>query len=235
MSKSIYFTKEPQIRVIVRTVRSSQRLSLRVSSISERVTLTAPANTQHDVLLNFLKSKEAWIRDKIQRVSSKKIEVSTGSFIPIMGNKAEVKLCSNASSVKSISKSLLVPSKVANRGLAIENYLKKIAREELTELANYYCSKLGVSYCSLKLRDTRSRWGSCSSTSNLMFSWRLIMAPKNVIKYLVAHEVSHLKHFNHSKDFWSEVYYLFGPYQNERKWLRNEGANLHFYNFKVDQ
>ena len=61
------------------------------------------------------------------------------------------------------------------------------------------------------------------------------MAPKNVIKYLVAHEVSHLKHFNHSKDFWSEVYYLFGPYQNERQWLRNEGVNLHFYNFKVDQ
>ena len=235
MSKTIYFTKEPQVKIIVRTVRSSRRLSLRVSSISENVTLTAPANTQHDVLLNFLKSKEAWIRDKIQRVSSKKIEVSIGSFIPIMGNKVEIKLCLNATSVKNIGNSLLVPSKIANRGLAIETYLKKLAKAELTELAAYYCSKLGVSYCSLKLRDTRSRWGSCSSTYNLMFSWRLIMAPKNVIKYLVAHEVSHLKHFNHSKAFWSEVYYLFGPYHNERKWLRNEGTNLHFYNFKVDQ
>jgi predicted metal-dependent hydrolase len=235
MSKTIYFTKEPQVKIIVRTVRSSRRLSLRVSSISESVTLTAPTNTQHDVLLNFLKSKESWVREKIQGVSSKKIEVGSGTFIPIKGNEVEIKLCSSASSVKSIGNILLVPSKAANRGLAVENYLKKLAREELTEVATYYCSKLGVSYCSLKLRDPRSRWGSCSSTSNLMFSWRLIMAPKNVIKYLVAHEVSHLKHFNHSKDFWSEVYYLFGPYQNERKWLRNEGTNLHFYNFKVDQ
>ena len=60
------------------------------------------------------------------------------------------------------------------------------------------------------------------------------MAPKNVIKYLVAHEVSHLKHFNHSKAFWKEVYDLFGPYENERKWLSTEGTKLHFYNFKVD-
>ena len=235
MAKSIFFTKEPQIKVMVRTTRNSRRLSLRVSSIKENVTLTAPTNTKDDVLLNFLKSKETWIREKIQSVSSKKIEVGMWQVIPIMGNKIEIKICSNSLSVRSIGNSLLVPSKIADPGLAIENYLKKLAREELTMVADYYCSKLGVTYCSLKLRDTRSRWGSCSSTSNLMFSWRLIMAPKNVIKYLVAHEVSHLKHFNHSKDFWSEVYYLFGPYENERKWLRTEGTNLHFYNFKVDQ
>ena len=234
MSKSIYFTKEPQIKVMVRTVRSSRRLSLRVSSISENVTLTAPANTKHDVLLNFLKSKEIWIREKIHRVSSKKIEVSTSHFIPIMGINTEIKICSNYLDVKSIGNSLLVPSKVVDPGLAIKNYLKKLARKEFTKAADYYCSKLGVAYCSIKLRDTRSRWGSCSSTSNLMFSWRLIMAPKNVMKYLVAHEVSHLKHFNHSKDFWSEVYDLFGPYENERKWLSTEGTKLHFYNFKVD-
>jgi predicted metal-dependent hydrolase len=72
MSKSIYFTKEPQIKVIVRTVRSSQRLSLRISSISERVTLTAPANTQHDVLLKFLKSKELGYGTKYKAFQVKK-------------------------------------------------------------------------------------------------------------------------------------------------------------------
>ena len=98
----MYFTKEPQIKVMVRMVRSSRRLSLRVSSISESVTLTAPTNTQHDVLLNFLKSKESWVREKIQGVSSKKIEVGSGTFIPIKGNEVKIKLCSSASSVKSI-------------------------------------------------------------------------------------------------------------------------------------
>ena len=58
------------------------------------------------------------------------------------------------------------------------------------------------------------------------------MAPQNIIRYLVAHEVAHLKHFNHSREFWFEVRSIFGSYENERKWLRTEGTNLHFYKFK---
>ena len=58
------------------------------------------------------------------------------------------------------------------------------------------------------------------------------MAPKNIIRYIVAHEVAHLEHFNHSIDFWTAVLFLFGPYENERKWLRTEGTKLHLYKFK---
>jgi len=232
MSKSIFFSEKPQIRVAVRRVRNSTRLSLRVSSISESVTLTAPVNTKQDVLLRFLESKETWLKDKLLKISDKKLQVDIGGLIPIFGSKKHLEICSESLNVRIIGNSIRIPISVSKPGLSVENYLKKLAKEELTNVANYYCDKLGVSYASIKLRDTRSRWGSCSSNSNLMFSWRLIMAPKNVIRYLVAHEVTHLKHFNHSSDFWFEVRSIFGPYENERKWLRTEGTNLHFYKFK---
>ena len=232
MSKSIFFSEKPQIRVAIRRVRNSTRLSLRVSSISESVTLTAPVNTKQDVLLRFLESKETWLKDKLLKISDKKLQVDIGGLIPIFGSKKQLEICSESLNVRIIGNSIRIPISVSKPGLSVENYLKKLAKEELTNVANYYCDKLGVSYSSIKLRDTRSRWGSCSSNSNLMFSWRLIMAPKNVIRYLVAHEVTHLKHFNHSSDFWFEVRSIFGPYENERKWLRTEGTNLHFYKFK---
>ena len=232
MSKSIFFSEKPQIRVAIRRVRNSTRLSLRVSSISENVTLTAPLNTKQDVLLRFLESKETWLKDKLLKISDKKLQVDIGGLIPIFGSKKQLEICSESLNVRIIGNSIRIPISVSKPGLSVENYLKKLAMEELTNVTNYYCDKLGVSYSSIKLRDTRSRWGSCSSNSNLMFSWRLIMAPKNVIRYLVAHEVTHLKHFNHSSDFWFEVRSIFGPYENERKWLRTEGTNLHFYKFK---
>ncbi len=232
MSKSIFFFGEPQIKVSVRKVRNSKRLSLRVSSLTENVVLTAPVNTKHDVLLNFLKNKENWIRDKLINVSERNINVGVGEYIPIFGSDKRIEVCSELPNVVIDNRNIYVPSKVPKPSLVVENYLKNLAKEEFTNTANLYCDKLGVSYSKIKLRDPRSRWGSCSFNGNLMFSWRLIMAPKNIINYIVAHEVAHLKHFNHSIDFWTAVFFLFGPYENERKWLRTEGTKLHFYKFK---
>ena len=231
MSKSILFLEKPQVKVAVRKVRNSTRLSLRVSSISESVTLTVPVNTNQYVLLRFLESKENWLRENLLKISDKKVPVDIGNLIPIFGAKKHIEICAESLNVRVINDSIRIPTTVSKPGLAVENYLKKLAKEEITSVANYYCGKLGVSYASIKLRDTRSRWGSCSSNSNLMFSWRIIMAPRNIIRYLVAHEVTHLKHFNHSREFWFDVRSMFGSYENERNWLRTEGTDLHFYKF----
>ena len=232
MSKSIIFFGEPQIKVSVRKVRNSIRLSLRISSTTENVILTAPLTTKYDVLLNFLESKENWIRDKLRKVSERNINVGAGEYVPVFGSDRLIEICSELPHVVLDNKNIFVPSKISKPNLVVKNYLKNLAEEELTNTANLYCDKLGVSYSKIKLRDPRSRWGSCSFNGNLMFSWRIIMAPKNIIRYLVAHEVTHLQHFNHSKDFWTTVLFLFGPYENERKWLRTEGTKLHFYKFK---
>jgi predicted metal-dependent hydrolase len=81
------------------------------------------------------------------------------------------------------------------------------------------------------MRDTRSRWGSCSSQGTLMYSWRLIMAPPEVLRYVAAHEVAHLAEMNHSPAFWQVVQTLYGAHHRERGWLREHGASLHKYRF----
>ena len=95
-----------------------------------------------------------------------------------------------------------------------------------------FSERLGSRVRKITLRDTRSRWGSCSNDAKLMFSWRLIMAPEDVLAYVAAHEVAHLKHMNHSKDFWETVEYLFGSYKKERAWLKQNGPSLHRYKFE---
>jgi hypothetical protein len=88
---------------------------------------------------------------------------------------------------------------------------------------------LGRSPARITMRDTRSRWGSCSRAGNLNFSWRLVMAPENVLNYVVAHEVSHLRELNHSARFWALVDTLCPDVSDARGWLRKHGAELHRY------
>jgi hypothetical protein len=120
------------------------------------------------------------------------------------------------------------PDRVAARALG---FLKARARDRLAGACDHYAARLGRSYCGLSIRDTRSRWGSCSSAGRLMFSWRLIMAPPPVLEYVAAHEVAHLAQMNHAPTFWAEVARIHGPYGDARAWLRNHGNELHRFRF----
>ena len=110
--------------------------------------------------------------------------------------------------------------------------LKELARERLATSARRHSRAVGREFRQLTLKDTRSRWGSCSAEGNLMFSWRLILAPPSVLDYVVAHEVAHLRHMDHSRAFWNVVRKVCPEYQAPRNWLRREGAGLHRYRFR---
>ena len=84
----------------------------------------------------------------------------------------------------------------------------------------------------IALRDTRSRWGSCTAQGRLMFSWRLAMAPDGVLDYVAAHEVAHLAHMNHAPAFWAEVGRLMPDWTARRDWLRRNGAALQAWQFR---
>ena len=101
----------------------------------------------------------------------------------------------------------------------------------LAEAADRHSAALGRPHAGIVLRDTRSRWGSCTSEGNLMFSWRLIMAPPRILQYVAAHEVAHLAEMNHSPDFWAVVERLFPDYGVCRRWLRENGDHLHRVRF----
>ena len=96
-----------------------------------------------------------------------------------------------------------------------------------------HAAGLGRSAGRIRLADPRARWGSCTASGDLMFSWRLIMAPVDVLDYVVAHEVAHLAELNHSPRFWAVVRRLCPGYEPARDWLRRHGAELHRHDFSA--
>ena len=111
----------------------------------------------------------------------------------------------------------------------IRSFLKREAKADLTEAVNRHAERLGVVPDKISLRDTTSRWGSCSSRRTLSFSWRLILAPPEILDYVAAHEVAHLLQMNHSKAFWSLVEESYGPHTHARDWLHTHGQRLHSF------
>lgn len=108
----------------------------------------------------------------------------------------------------------------------ITSWLKSQARRALCEEVEKQKQQYGFAYNSVAIKDTRSRWGSCSGRGNLNFSWRLIMAPEEILNYVVTHETAHLSHLNHSSDFWDLVRQRYPGYLKAKSWLQNNGTSL---------
>lgn len=97
------------------------------------------------------------------------------------------------------------------------------ARERIGARAAYYAGMLGVTYGRITIRDQKSRWGSCSSRGNLNFTWKLVLAPPEILDYVVVHELCHRLEMNHSAAFWAHVERILPDYQERRSWLKENG------------
>jgi len=219
---------DPIIPLVLRRSARARRISLRVSSLDGRVTLTIPEGVADQVAVDFAAQKEVWIRKHLQK-QPVAVQVGIGTVLPIDGVRHEERQ-GQGRTVFCADGVLHVSGR--NSGIVIERYLKELARERLVGASDLYAARLGQSYSRITLRDTRSRWGSCSSQKALMYSWRLILAPPQVLRYVAAHEVAHLVEMNHSAAFWNKVSEIFGDYAPPRKWLRLHGAELHRYRFR---
>lgn len=111
----------------------------------------------------------------------------------------------------------------------IERFLRSRASTVLTAETHEHADRLGRRVAAVTVRDTASRWGSCSATARIAYSWRLILAPPHVRRYVVAHEVAHLAHLDHSPAFWRVTASLYdGDVEAARRWLKRNGASLHW-------
>lgn len=109
----------------------------------------------------------------------------------------------------------------------LEKWYRKEAAMVFTEKAQEYARILGVHFQDIRIKDQKSRWGSCSSKGNLNFNWHLLMAPEPVCDYVIIHELCHLIHMNHSKDFWKQVEDICPQYRQYKRWLRENGELLY--------
>jgi predicted metal-dependent hydrolase len=126
---------------------------------------------------------------------------------------------------------LQVPGAADRLPVKLQAFFKEQARAAVSAATKTYADALGVSVGRISLKDTRSRWGSCSSAGNINYSWRLIMAPAPVLNYVAAHEVAHRLEMNHSDRYWANVARVYPDYNVQRAWLRTHGTALHGYRF----
>ena len=219
----------PPIEVLLRRSAQARRISLRLSRLDGRVTMTLPRHVAVREARAFAREKEAWLRAHLSS-QPQIVPLRSGAWLPVEGRMLRIS-AGQGRSVRVADQDILIPGAEDRYGARLSGYLKVLARDRLTEASDRHAAALGRQYARLTLRDTRSRWGSCTHDGGLMYSWRLVMAPPEVLDYVAAHEVAHLAEMNHSQAFWSLVTQLYGNWKPARNWLRDEGAELHRYRF----
>jgi len=219
----------PPVAITLRHSARALRLSLRVSGLDGAVTLTVPRGVSEAEALGFAQSREAWLRRTLA-AQPDHVEVVPGARLPIEGEMRQI-VKGPGRSVRLEADAIRVPGAPETLAPRLRAWLRARARDRLAAASDMYAAQLGLGYSRLTLRDTRSRWGSCSAQGELSYSWRLILAPTSVLDYVAAHEVAHLAEMNHSPAFWAVVARLQPDYEAPRSWLRREGAGLHRYRF----
>ncbi|MBC7133765.1 MAG: M48 family metallopeptidase [Roseovarius sp.] len=219
----------PPVAITLRRSARARRISLRVSGIDGTVTLTVPRGVNAAEALAFARSREDWLRGHLAR-RPEAVPVAAGVLLPIEGALWRIAPGRGRQVVLEAGEAR-VPGPEEMLAPRLAAWLRGRARDRLAMASDRHAARLGERFTRLTLRDTRSRWGSCSSGGALSYSWRLILAPPEVLDYVAAHEVAHLAEMNHSPAFWALVARLCPGFEAPRRWLRQEGAGLHRYRF----
>ncbi len=220
---------QPPIDVNVKRSARARRLSLRISGVDGKVSLTLPKFSSASEAQGFLREKESWIRKHLDKRPSVE-PIVPGTMLPVEG--AEREIVETATRVVKMHPHWIeVPRGADKTAPRVRAFLKNLARDRLAASSQHYAGLIGRDFGKITLRDTRSRWGSCTSEGNLMYSWRLILAPAEVLDYVAAHEVCHLAEMNHSPAYWAKVASVMPGYKAHRKWLRDHGSGLHRFQF----
>lgn len=221
---------EQVLPLVIRRHQRAKRICLRYIPTDHAISLTLPRHTRVNDGLRFLMLKSEWLTDTLHSMPSKK-HIKPGVVIPLLGKRVRIKHDETLRRKWIVKDDVLyVAGPREEFAERVTEALKKIASVTLSRLAERDAAHLGKRIARVTVRDTRSRWGSCSSTARLSFSYRLIFAPREVMEYVVAHEVAHLRHMNHSRAFWNTVENLCPEYEAAKEWLHLHGKDLYRFN-----
>lgn len=215
------------INVRIRRHARARRLTLRIGANGP--VLTIPARATLRAANAFLTRQSTWLRDRTASLPAP-VPMDLGVTFPFAGQRLTVTRAQQGPTRVDGDLLLLAPSPKPP-ATQLRSFLIAEARRDLTAAARDYASQLGTPFGRITLRDTRSRWGSCTARGDLNFSWRLILAPAEVLDYVAAHEVAHLVEMNHSPAYWAVVADICPDFAVYRDWLRQNGPELHRYRF----
>ncbi len=218
-------------RIVLRRRPTARRLTLRVSSATGEVVMTLPARTSLATAQTFALGHGGWIAARLARMPVR-VAFAVGSILPLRGIDHRIVHRGETGGLTRIESQdgeavISVACALPHLPRRVADFLEREARRDLAEAVRLYTEKLGQAPKRITVRDTRSRWGSCTARGELNFSWRLILAPPLVLDYLVAHEMAHLREMNHSARFWTLVGSLCPHVEEAERWLKRNGAGLH--------
>lgn len=216
------------IPILIRRHSTSRRITIRYQPLQHTLSLTLPRYVGVRQGLRFVEEKRGWIERQLT-AKPKPIPFADGQVIPMLGKDYTLHHVGGRGLIHIDGDCIFIPGDSAFMPRRVREWLKAQAREEIVRLAHSKAEQIGQKVRKISLRDTTSRWGSCSHDGNLSFSWRLILAPYPVLDYLVSHEVAHLAEHNHSAAFWKVVAHLYKDHEQAQRWLRAHGGKLYAY------
>jgi len=212
----------------IRRHARARRLILRIDEDTGGAIVTIPKRTAMRDGVNMAKRKSAWIAAQLKR-RGQPLAFEDGLEIPLLGEMLTVRHDPRARTTQCQGQDIFVSGRVEHLPRRLLDWLKAQARAQFSTRANEKALSLDLRVSRITVRDTRSRWGSCTAGGQLNFSWRLVLAPEFVLDYVVAHEVAHLVHKNHGPDFWALTETLTDRTREAKAWLNAHGRDLHRY------
>lgn len=220
-------------------VRSARRRSISIEVSDAQVTVRAPFFVAAVELEKFVRKKSVWIQQKLAQQATR-IDITplrtytTGSELPFLGQPLTLVINRHSqANVVQLGDQLLIGLATRSR-LADEEQARRLVGLWYQRQALYFLTLktdaavriLGLKYTNLTIKVTRSKWGHCTASGAIQYNWQILLAPEPIVDYLVAHEVSHLRHHNHGPAFWQLVAGLCPDYKKHRAWLKTHGFQL---------
>ncbi|HEY1720468.1 MAG TPA: SprT family zinc-dependent metalloprotease [Magnetospirillaceae bacterium] len=225
---SIYVTGLSRPLVVMRTARA-RRVRIRVDARKGEAVLVLPPRAALREGRDFAQSNAAWLRARLAELPPR-VSFEPGVEITVGGTQYVLHWDRHAPTrVHAVGALIIVGGAREQFAQKVVEWLKRRARERISRRAEALAERIEKSIRRISIRDPRARWGSCTHKGDLSFSWRLILAPANVLDYVVAHEVAHLAHLNHGPKFWALVEKLMPDFAEARAWLDGHGPELQRY------
>jgi len=214
----------------IRVSARARRIGLRIDAAERRVELVLPRGVPASQGLRFLAARREWVAARF-RTLHPPLPFAEGAIVPVLGipHRIRREFDVGAPPVAIVDGEIRVRGEAEHLARRLRDHLVATARRGFTHRARRLAFRIGKSVARVSVRDTKSRWGSCSGRANLSFSWRLIFAPESVVDYVVAHEVAHLAEMNHGPRFWRLVESLSPGSAVPREWLRRHRNRLFSY------
>ncbi|MGH6933072.1 MAG: M48 family metallopeptidase [Dongiaceae bacterium] len=218
-----------RVPLVYQPNKRARRIILRFDHGQSRIIVVLPKRATLEDGRRFALLNKNWIRDRLDLLPEP-VPFRGGRRFPFLGKPHRIRhQPETRGAVRQEGDEIIVCGKTEHVARRLEDWLRREARREIESRARAKAEQIGKRIKRITIRDSKSRWGSCTPSGHLSFSWRLIFAPRAVIDYVVAHEVAHLKELHHGPRFWRLTAELTRDVDGAREWLDTHGRTLHRY------